>query len=87
MSITYILEKMMEACEKEGVHPSENIEKIARAKNMMFGTAEWYRCPCDGLNQERFCISELCKSDIKQHGVCHCRCYKRDKELTEKEYQ
>lgn len=32
-----ILERMLENCHKAGYTPTENIEKIARAKNMMFG--------------------------------------------------
>ena len=70
-----ILEMMLENCSKEGYEPTKNIEKIAKAKTMMFGDAEWKRCPCDGNNAERYCISELCKSDIERDGICHCHCY------------
>ena len=70
-----ILELMREQCAREGFAETKNIEKIARAKNMMFGEAEWTRCPCDGKNAERYCISELCKKDINEKGVCHCNCY------------
>ena len=55
----------------------EDIEKIAKAKNMMFGDNEWQRCPCDGNNEKRYCISELCRSDIERDGICHCRCYQK----------
>ena len=72
-----ILEKMLENCRQAGYEPTENIEKIARAKNMMFGEEEWTRCPCDGKNDNRFCISELCRSEIERDGVCHCRCYRK----------
>ena len=34
--MTDILEKMKEKCSKAGYYPTANIEKIARAKNMMF---------------------------------------------------
>ena len=44
---------------------------------MMFGDAEWQRCPCDGTNEKRYCISELCRSDIERDGICHCRCYQK----------
>ena len=74
-----ILEEMLKTCEKEGFTPTENIEKIARAKKMMFGEAEWARCPCDGNNPARSCISELCRGDIIKDGICHCRCYKKEK--------
>ena len=43
-----ILEKMLENCEKAGYATTKNVQKIANAKQMMFGEAEWQRCPCDG---------------------------------------
>ena len=70
-----ILEKMKEKCAAAGYVPTANIEKIARAKTMMFGEGEWQRCPCDGNNAARYCISELCRSDIENNGICHCSCY------------
>lgn len=75
MSVEQILANMKESCEKEGFYATKNIEKIARAKNMMFGLAEWQRCPCDGNNPDRYCGSELCRSDVKNFGICHCNCY------------
>ena len=30
---------------------------------------------CDGNNSARYCISELCRSDIERDGICHCHCY------------
>lgn len=74
-----ILEKMMEKCNEYNLAPTKNIEKIARAKQMMFGEQEWFRCPCDGKNDKRFCISELCLSDVQKDGVCHCNCYSTKK--------
>ena len=35
-----ILEKMLENCNKEGYEPTKHIEKIAKAKTMMFGDKE-----------------------------------------------
>lgn len=72
-----ILEKMLNNCNAYGYAVTENAEKIAKAKNMMFGEAEWSRCPCDGNNSERYCLSELCRTDIERDGICHCRCYKK----------
>ena len=74
-----ILDEMKKKCVAAGYYPTANIEKIARAKNMMFGGGEWYRCPCDGSNEKRFCISPLCQSDIERDGICHCRCYQKAK--------
>ena len=70
-----ILDKMLENCEKAGYTTTKNVQKIANAKQMMFGENEWHRCPCDGQNPERYCISELCRSDIERDGECHCHCY------------
>lgn len=75
-----ILTKMMSQCITAGYHPTKNIEKIARAKKIMFSQEEWYRCPCDGNNNERQCISDLCKDDIEKKGICHCNCYSKTKE-------
>jgi len=72
-----ILEKMLENCASEGYEPTKNVEKIAKAKTMMFGDENWKKCPCDGANEERYCISDLCKSDIERDGECHCHCYQR----------
>ena len=70
-----ILDKMLENCEKAGYTTTKNVQTIANAKQMMFGESEWHRCPCDGQNPERYCISELCRSDIERDGECHCHCY------------
>ncbi|MBE6451944.1 MAG: hypothetical protein E7012_00445 [Alphaproteobacteria bacterium] len=70
-----ILEKMLENCEKAGYATTKNVQKIANAKQMMFGESEWHRCPCDGNNPARYCISETCRQDIERDGECHCHCY------------
>lgn len=70
-----ILEKMLKNCACEGYATTGNVEKIAKAKNMMFGEKDWKRCPCDGKNENRYCISETCKKEIERDGICHCRCY------------
>lgn len=58
----------------------ENVKKIARAKNMLFGKDNWRRCPCDGSNEERYCGSPLCKQDIEEKGICHCNLHCRGEE-------
>lgn len=70
-----ILEKMLEQGAHEGYATSDNIKKIAKAKSMMFGEADWKRCPCDNAGGTRYCISEACRQDIEKDGVCLCRCY------------
>lgn len=75
-----ILEKMKEICTSKGFFYTENSKKIARAKKALFGMDEWYRCPCDSKNGERFCISSQCQKDIQENGICHCNCYRKEKE-------
>ena len=75
MSIETILEKMHNFSKENNLLETKNIEKIAKAKNMMFGEEEWQRCPCDGNNPNRYCGSSLCMNDIKEKGICHCNCY------------
>ena len=75
--MTDILENMMQKCKAAGYTPTENIEKVARAKTKMFDESEWQRCPCDSSNSARYCISELCRSDIERDGICHCHCYSK----------
>ena len=70
-----ILDKMLETCSITGCTPTKNIEKIAKAKTFMFGEEDWKRCPCDGKNAERYCISERCRLEIERDGECHCHCY------------
>lgn len=75
MSAEKILENMLEFAKENNISTTKNVDKIARAKNMMFGEEEWKRCPCDGQNPDRYCGSTLCMNDIKEKGICHCNCY------------
>ncbi|MFV0625961.1 MAG: hypothetical protein ACK5N8_01245 [Alphaproteobacteria bacterium] len=75
-----ILEKMLKQCSEAGLFPTKNINKVARAKSIMFSKEEWKRCPCDASNSQRSCISEMCKNDIETKGVCHCNCYAKEKQ-------
>lgn len=72
-----ISEKMKEVCEENGFEPTRHFDKIVRAKENFFGYIEWWKCPCDVKNPERFCISPLCKKDIEEKGYCHCNCYQK----------
>ena len=73
----FILDKLKQVAETNGFEITGNAEKIARLKGRMFGDDEWYRCPCDGFNEERFCCSQLCQSDVRAKGLCHCGLFKR----------
>lgn len=76
MEVEYIVGKIKELAGLHGFELSQNVQKIANAKSRMFDD-EWERCPCDGHNQERFCCSQLCQSDIRAKGLCHCGLFKR----------
>lgn len=67
-----IKEQMLKLAEENGFQPTENFEKIVKAKER-FGIG--LMCPCDKNNPNRFCISEQCKKDVIEKGTCHCRCY------------
>lgn len=73
----FILDKLKQVAENNGFEISDNVEKIAKLKGRMFGEEEWERCPCDGSNKERFCCSQLCQSDVRSKGMCHCGLFKR----------
>lgn len=59
----------------KGVKLSEHADKIALAKSRMNNSR---MCPCDAQNPDRYCISDLCMSDIKKNGKCHCGAYIKD---------
>ena len=72
-----IKEAMEAVCDVNGYVPTENLEKIAKAKERFFTEAGWQRCPCDKNNPLRFCISPLCRADIERDGCCRCKAYKK----------
>ena len=71
-----IYEYMKQLAEQEGYEVTDNAPKIAKVKERFFGVEHWKRCPCDP-DSDRFCISEHCKRDIQQNGVCHCNAYRK----------
>lgn len=71
-----ILQEMLKKCAAAGFVPTDNAPRIAQTKSVICKD-DWKRCPCDKPKSERFCISDLCKSDIERDGICHCRCYKK----------
>ena len=72
-----VQEKMESLCKTFGYTPSENLPKVAKVKERFFSADEWYRCPCDRDNPDRFCIGRVCRQDIEEKGICHCGCYKK----------
>lgn len=68
-------EQMRELAKIHGVEPTENLPKIVRARSIMKIDIEI--CPCAADDKERGCISEKCLKEIKENGICHCKCYRR----------
>lgn len=71
-----IIEKIKRIATANGYALTDNVEKIARAKNAFFSVNKWACCPCDPGN-DRACISIHCRKDIELNGVCHCNLYKK----------
>ena len=70
-----ILSEMKIIAEENGVELTENAEKIAslRAK-MCIGLN---KCVCDKDNPYRGCISNICKKELEDYKICHCKCFKK----------
>lgn len=68
-----IYKKMEEIARGNGVELTENAHKIAKARIMM--KCPLTLCICDPKDAERGCISKKCMDEIKEKGMCHCRCY------------
>ena len=68
-----ILLEMKLIAEEQGYELTENAEKIAkfRARTGL----PMNLCPCDKDNPYRGCVGSLCKKEIKEEGICHCRCF------------
>lgn len=73
-----IKEKIRQTAEKNNLDLTDNLDKIAKAKCIFFGTKLWMKCPCDP-DSDRACISKHCKQDIENNGICHCGLYKKRK--------
>lgn len=60
-----------------GYVPTENLEKVAKVKEKLFGEKGWRKCCCDKNNEARFCISKLCREDIERDGHCKCCAFQK----------
>ena len=58
----------------------KNVDKILRAKKMLFSGNDLHRCPCDAGNPDRFCGSAQCIADVVYQGHCHCSLFWSKKE-------
>ena len=71
-----IKEKIRKTAERNNLELTDNLDRIAKAKLMFFGTKLWVKCPCDP-ESDRACISKHCRQDIENDGLCHCQLYKK----------
>lgn len=69
-----MLEQIKIIAEQNGVELTENAPKVAKARAMMNCPLD--KCICCPNDNEMFCISKKCMQHIKEHGKCHCNCYK-----------
>ena len=58
----------------------KNVDKIVRAKKMLFSGNDLHRCPCDAGNPDRFCGSARCIADTVYLGHCCCQLFWSKKE-------
>ena len=61
--------------EKYNVELTENARKIARAR--VLTNCPLNLCICDRTDPDRGCISAKCMKEIRENGICHCRCYRK----------
>lgn len=58
-----------------GVDPTENLDKIAKARVRMH--MDISVCPCHSKDTDRGCISSKCLREINEEGICHCTAFKK----------
>lgn len=63
------------AIENNFVVDKSKINKITAAKIMMF-KKDYLRCPCDAMDDFRYCGSPKCLGEITAKGECHCGLFK-----------
>lgn len=70
-----MLEEMRKRAKELGVEPTENVEKIFKARKRM--GLDISQCPCAKDDLDRGCISAKCLREILEEGMCHCTAFKR----------
>ena len=58
----------------------KNVDKILRAKKMLFSGNELHRCPCASQDPDHYCGSARCIADVVYQGHCHCSLFWSKKE-------
>lgn len=70
-----IKHKINKLAKNNGFNVSKYADKIIMLK---LRQKDWRDCPCDSSNPERFCCSQLCQSDVRAKGRCHCNLFERN---------
>lgn len=71
----HMLADMIKAAKENNVAPTENTEKVARARVVM--GIPITVCPCASKETDRGCIGSKCLQEINDKGYCNCRAYKK----------
>lgn len=72
-----VLDEMKLIAEEQGYELTETAEKVAKfmeRQKIPMGV-----CPCsrDVSAPYRGCVGSLCRKEIEENGVCHCRAYRK----------
>ena len=73
--VTEMIKEMTTRAALAGVEPTENLEKIAKARVRMH--LDISVCPCAAQDTDRGCISAKCLREINEEGICHCTAFKK----------
>lgn len=74
LDIAKIKETLIEIGKQNGFKVTDNLDKIANAKYRFFGAEDFRKCPCS-RDDEHYCCSQLCQTDIRAKGTCCCKLF------------
>ena len=74
LDIAKIKETLIEIGKRCGFKVTDNLDKIANAKYRFFGAEDFRKCPCS-RDDEHYCCSQLCQTDIRAKGTCCCKLF------------
>lgn len=75
-TVTAAFKKKFEDIAKEnGAVLSEHCDSILKLKLNMI---DEYGCPCYSNDNEHWCMSQLCKTELNTKGRCHCGLFKKE---------
>lgn len=74
LDIAKIKETLIEIGKRCGFKATDNLDKIANAKYRFFGADDFRKCPCS-RDDEHYCCSQLCQTDVRTKGTCCCKLF------------